>query len=430
MNDTLTKSRKLQGLPWACVRLITDSLFMQLALGSVFILFLNELGMPKNRIGVIMCFLPFCGFIALMVASRVSRMGLKRIFIASCIVKTSVIALVILSPWVLSQVGPSGTFAYVAMIILVFAVCNSIAQTGYNPWSQEFIPEAIRGRFDALSSLLGTIAAIFAATGAGMIIETGSGLTRFQWVLFIGVVFGVISVLAAGFIPGERPSEAEGRHGASFRGMVSALQDKKFSRYLGGLAFVNLSIGAMVFVPLFLVERIGISEGKVVMLQNAAAVGILLSSLVWGWCADRYGSKPVLITGMSVGAAVPILYLLIPRGGPTSIYLAATVLFIGGIAGSGVGIGSSRLLFVDLIPASRRVDYNAVNLACVGIMTGMGSLLAGSSLDILHSLQGAFQYIAIDPYALILTFCALLMAASLVMFTRVKIAGGSADFQF
>lgn len=403
---------------------------MQLTLGSVLILFLAELGMPANRIGMIICFLPFCGFFALMAASPVSRMGVKRTVIASCISKTSIIALVILSPWVLSQVGPSGTFAYVAIIILVFAVCNSIAQTGYNTWSQEFISEAIRGRFDALSSLLGAIAAILMATVAGMIIETGSGLTRFQWVLFMGVVFGAISVLAAGFIPGGNPSASDGLYGASFRGMVSALRDKKFSRYLGGLAFVNLSSGAMAFVPLFLVERIGISEGKVVMLQNAAMVGVLLSSLVWGWFADHCGSKPVLITGLSVGAAVPILYLLIPRNGPTSIYLAATVSFIGGIAGSGVGIGSSRLLFVDLIPASRRIAYNAVNLACLGIMAGLGSLIAGSSLDLLHSLQGAFQSVAIDPYALIFTSCAFLMAASLVMFTRVKIAGAMPTSKF
>ena len=71
----------MSGLRWALGFDIFNSIFVQLTyMGSVFVLFLSELGMNKTSIGFMLALLPFAGLVSLGVAPRVARIGFKRAF--------------------------------------------------------------------------------------------------------------------------------------------------------------------------------------------------------------------------------------------------------------------------------------------------------------------------------------------------------------
>lgn len=77
-----TDSEKIRRLPWLVAHNTTNNIFCMLTIfGSVFLLFLSQLGFPKTKIGFLLSMLPFCGPVALFIAPLAARAGLKRTFI-------------------------------------------------------------------------------------------------------------------------------------------------------------------------------------------------------------------------------------------------------------------------------------------------------------------------------------------------------------
>ena len=73
-----SEAEKHRGLRWSVASEVFGSAYGVLVLGSVLVLFLNELGLPKEQIGLLngLVFLP--GPIALFIAPHLARFGFKR----------------------------------------------------------------------------------------------------------------------------------------------------------------------------------------------------------------------------------------------------------------------------------------------------------------------------------------------------------------
>src|SRR5664279_3113347 len=79
----LAEEEKLRGLPWQLAGNALNSVFAYLTVfGSVFLLFLHELGLPKAQIGMLLSLLPFAGLLALGFAPVATRLGRRRVFLA------------------------------------------------------------------------------------------------------------------------------------------------------------------------------------------------------------------------------------------------------------------------------------------------------------------------------------------------------------
>src|SRR5262249_14303759 len=144
-------------------------------------------------------------------------------------------------------------------------------------------------------------------------------------------------------------------------------RDPDFRRYLVGAGLLTLAWGPIgSFLPLFQQDQIGLSAQQVVWLQAGSFVGGLISGYVWGWAADRFGSRPVMLSGLYLLAIMPIFWLLIPHGVGLSLPIAMGVALLQGIIGLGWSIGSTRQLFVNLVPPEHKSDYMALNYAWMG----------------------------------------------------------------
>src|SRR5690606_318681 len=144
-----------------------------------------------------------------------------------------------------------------------------------------------------------TLTGFVAVAVAGFVIGRSSGLSGFMILFTLGILFGVISLVTASFIPGGAPVREAGAGGTRYRDMLKAFQDRDFVRYLSGTGLMTLAtVPITAFLPLFMQEQVGLSPGNVVLIQLGTLAGGLLSSYVWGWAADRYGSKPVMLSGV------------------------------------------------------------------------------------------------------------------------------------
>lgn len=398
--------------------------------GAVFTLFLHEMGIPKGRMGVLFSIFPFCSLLAPFLASWVARFGLRRAFLTFWGVRKFVIALLLLTPIVLAAYGVRGAFLYVGAILLVFAVCRAVGETAWFPWMQEAVPDGIRGKFSALNMMLTTAAGGAAVWFAGAMLEGGEGLGRFMAVMGAGVGFGLASVACAFFIPGGAASPPD-RRAPRGRGMAEALGDRQFMLFLAGLGLAALGMQPLgSFLPLFLTQEVGMTQAAVVRLQLWALAGGLASAFLWGWAADRFGSKPVMLTGLYAIAALPVPWMLIPRGGPWAAHWAAALTFAGGVCFHGWTIGSGRHLFVTMVPPEKRTAYMAIYCAALGLAGGVGPLLAGQALEWSAGMGGQWLVFSVDAFTPLFLGSLVARAAAVAAIARTRSAGGMPTRRF
>ena len=393
-----TTIEKMRGLRWNTLADSANTVFASLTFfGSVFVLFLSALGMSKGQIGLMLSLLPFAGLIAPFIAPAVARFGYKRTFLTFWGIRKGVTALLLLVPLVLVQFGERTTIIYVMVIIALFALARATAETGKYPWSQEFIPSHMRGKYSAVANVFTTVAGLGAVILAGLILERTEDISGYLLLIGIGIVCGLIGLWAFSHIPGGAP--VSGEVGEQRRAIGDALKDKTFRSYLIGIALMTLASKPMTsFLPLYMRDQVGLSDGQVVLLENGVLIGGLLLVYLWGWAADRFGSTPVMFSGILASLLLPILWLIMPRQSGASLYVALGIAFLQGMAGMGWAIGSARLLFVSVVPPDKKADYMALYYAWIGVVGGLSQLVGGWLLELFGGLSGKLFFIDIDPY--------------------------------
>ncbi len=419
-----TTVEKLRGLPWSIATNVANTVFSQLIyFGSVFVLFLDYLDFSKTEIGLVLALIPLAGCIAPLVASFTARMGIKRAFILFYAGRKVVSVPLLLTPWVLMTFGSRATFFFVTAVVALFSLIRAIEETAYFPWVQEFVPRSVRGRYSAMSNIFTALTGFVAVGVAGIVLDNVQGMTGFLSLFVVGIIFGVVSVWAATHIPGgARAVNAETER----RNWRAVLVDVDFRRYLIGLALLTLgAVPLTSFLPLFLQEEIGLTAGNIVLMQMGTLLGTLTSSYLWGWAADRYGSKPVMLMGAGMLVVVPMFWWLMPRNVPWALPVALGIAFFQGIADLSWGIGASRLLFGSIVPSDKRLDYMAIYFAWIGFITGLSQFVGGRALDFSGGISGQFLFLRLDAYTPLF-----LAAVILPLFSMILLRGVRGDSPF
>lgn len=412
----------VRALPWQWASSGLNTFFaLWTFAGSVFLLFLSELGLPKAQIGVVLSLFPFCGLLALGFAPLAARLGRKRVFLACYGARKVVMAGLLLLPLVTSHLSHGVGLAYLVAVIGVFAVLRALAETAAYPWSQEVIPNRVRGRFGAIIAVVCTVTACIALVIAGRVINGGTGLGRFLLLIGAGCVLGVVSVTFMAPVPGGRPDPKAPDTEAHMAAMREALRDRNFVHYLAGLGCVT--VGTLLFtsfLPLYLRERLGVAPGVVVTMDTAVMLGSALAALFCGWAADRLGSRPVLMPALVLNLLIPLVWLLLPRQTPHVVGWCVALYVAYGMASGGVGIGAGRLLFNGVVPLERNTAYTAIYYAWMGLTGGVAPLLAGALLGACGRHSLTVGPVAMDGYHALFGAAVVMLTLGWWLYGRVK----------
>lgn len=421
----LTNFEKVRRLPWQVAANGFNVIFwVTAAYGSVFVLFLYEMGLEKARIGFLLSLLPFCGISAVFTAPYVARFGFKRVFLLFFAIRKVFAGCLLFSPLVIRWYGADAAFAWVAFAVFGFAMCRAISETAIFPWSQEMIPNNIRGKFSAVTNTVNQLLAMIVMIVCGYFIGRYQGVGKFLWIIAFGIAAGIVGVWCFSFVPGGKPIKTSLSGGSHFLGMIDSVRDANFRRFMVGLSFVTIGAGAIIgFLPLYMKEQIGVASNYVVWLDIGMYGGALLSSFLWGWTSDRFGSKPVMLSGPYLLAPLPLFSFLLPRGSTITIQLAMAIYFLLGIGTTAWALGFARYLFVSAVPAAKKTPYMAVFYAGAGIAGGLGPVLAGLILKYSASLKIDFKYIHIDSYTPFLLFVIVFFVLGIVVLSQVRSDG-------
>ncbi len=420
---TPTKFDKIRAIPWSLSYDIANTFFVQLTFfGSAFVLFLNDLHFDNTQIGLLLGIFPFLSLLSLVISRQVAAYGVKRSFLLSFIARSLFTVGLLFVPLLVPRVSSNSVLLYVFIVTTGFAVCRAVAMTALLPWQQEYVPDEIRGKYAAYSGILVSVAGLMAVGIAGYLINLPLGLLQYSILFGVGVVFGFISVLLAARIPGGAPVTQKKSAQGDEISRSSTLRDVNFMRYLVSVGLITLATSALfAFIPLFMQESVGLPPTNVVLLQTGVLIGSLLSSFFWGWLADRYGSKPIALTGLFLTLALPVSWFLMPRESPLSFPVAMGIALLQGIAVSGWAIGSGRLLFVSMVPVEHKTAYLSQYNASMGLLGGVGSILAGRLLDRFSAYQGEFLGQPVDSFSILMGIGFMLIFISFFVFRSIII---------
>ncbi len=346
-----------------------------------------------------MALIPFCGVIAVFIGSWVARIGAKRIFQIFYTARKIAAALLLAVPWIVAWDNQTVLLYYVGGLILIFAICRAVSETAWYPWAAEIVPNSIRGRFSAVNIIVQTGAGMVSMAFASFILGSSDNLSRFLWLFSIGVIMGLVSALSSMMIPGGGPVE-EVQVESTLSRMLRPLRDRQFLLFLIATAVTLLGMQPLaIFIPLYMKETIGLLPQQVVLLELAMMLAAVLASMPWGWAADRYDSKPVMLLGLVLFIFYPLGLILIPRYSETSMAAAICVVFIYGMISIGWGIGNGRLFYNRLIPPENRSDYTSVYYAWIGIFGTISPLLGGWILERGKNIDIQWMGLHLNPYS-------------------------------
>ena len=421
-SNTPTNAEKMRLLHWNHIRSAANTFFTQFTFfGPAFILFLNELSLNKSQIGLLLSFFPFMGAVSFILAPGVGRYGYKRTWLTFFGLRKTVTILLLFVPYVVARNGTQFALYYVGAIVLLFGLCRAISETALYPWLTELVPNAIRGRYNATQNLVNNFVGLIAVTVASFVVDSFSGPGRFTFLFAAGIIFGFVAVWASTFSPGGASTRGTEAENISQKDILKSLRDGNYRGFMIGLGLVTLATAPMFsFLPLFMREQVGLTDGNVILLQNGTLVGALSATYIAGWASDRYGSKPVMLSGLWLMLLLPLAWLMMPRHVVASLPVALSIAFLQGIGTVMWGIGSSRMLFVSIIPIEKKAEYMGSYYALIGIIGGVSQLIGGRMLQGFSNLSGSFSFIVIDAYTSLFVLGFVLILTALILFRFIK----------
>lgn len=409
--ENITTARKIRAFPWLYAGEAANSVFATLTwFGPVLPLFLNALGLSKTRIGLVLAIPYLCAALALLVSRLVLQWGEKRTFLWGYSLRAMATLGLCAAPAVYIWAGAPAAFGWVLAIVLVFSICRTIAETGWLSWSYEIIPSHLRGKTVALSASISGMVTLLATLLAAVLLKHITGLYSYSLLVLLSLPFAVASIFFYGLIPGGRPMPVAAEPRGFTRDCRQTLKDRNFLMFESGNFLFYLATYALAFLPLFLQGPVGLRADQILVLTACCSVGLLASSYLWGWSADRFGSKPVLLTGLLLTSFVPLWMFCLPRQSPWSMSMAIALYVYFGIASSGAGLGINRYFFVGALPNdNRNPAYYPVHYSLLNLSAGLGPLLAGVLLDASSGIGLGLSWRSADQFAV-------LFAVSLTMF--------------
>lgn len=418
----ISEEKKIRALPWNVAHSALTSIFFLWTFGgSIFVLFLNELGLPKSQIGTLLSFFPFSGLIALFFAPLATRIGRKKVFLACYGSRYFVIANLLLLPWLIATAGRTVGIVFLFVIMLLVAILRAMGETAYYPWSQEFIPNGIRGRYGGIVTVASLIASGAALLIASIVIERGTGLSGYLWLIGVGTVIGLAGIIVMNWVPGGAPIHVQGAANSHFANMAEALRDSNLSSYLRGMGGIMLgSVLLTSFLPLYVKEQIGLPASTIVIMDTVVMVGGVLSSIFWGWAADRLGSRPVILSALGIGLLLPIGWAVLPRQISNAVIWCGLLYFLYGVVSNGSAIGTGRLLFNSVIPQDKSTAYTAIYYAWMGVTGGIAPLFAGWILSVGSGQQLVLSSWVLDEYTVLFGLSLVLIIYGLWQYSKVR----------
>ena len=314
-----------------------------------------------------------------------------------------------------------------AGLLILSAVLGSFAGPAFLAWLSDLVPADYRGRyFGKRNMILGLVSAASALPPA-LFLDQAVKYHRFSPAIAFSVLFGLGALcLFASWYALKRMPEPP-RTPMPHRGLKGLLEfyrqpfrTRNFRLLLGFNTF--LVFGQMFAGQFFTVYQLEQIKMPYLMVQVAGLIAALFSSLampLWGYLADKFGNKPLLMLSLGGVVFLPFLWFLTdPERYVWSVSVIFGIQVFAGFLWAGVGLTQFNLN-VAVAPSEQRAVYMGALSAIVALVGGLAALLSGALME-------AMRGVVPDPTRFFILFgsAALFRLLALPWLARVHEAEG------
>ena len=390
--------------PRAVVGVVTGGHFLShfylLSFPPLFPMLRESFDLDAVGLGLVMSVVAVGMFLQVPAGGLVGRVGAKRVFVLGVAVTSGGVA----------AAGLADSYA----LLLAATVVSGVGQAAFHPADYTLLDAATDRSAEGKSFGVHTFGGYVGFAAAPLVV--GALAAAFDWRLALLAVggAGVAYALFAGVVmaPVHRPRAAADRP-SDERGSLTARAHALLRPTILVLAvfFVGLVMGQKgiaTFTPLFVAERLGMTEGAgnsvLTVFFSAGAVGVLLG----GVAADRYDPHLVAVTALTAGSAA----------------LAALV---AGLLGTGPAVAFPLFAFVGLcyglpLPSRDRL-VSAASPGDVGTTFGVVFTAAAVGSFVSPTLLGGVIERAGTAAAFAAVALFFLVAAGVVALLKVGLVG-------
>ena len=311
------------------------------------------------------------------------------------------------------------------LLTLLSALCINVSAPLWTAWITDIVPERSRGRYFGQRNMYAGWVGLVVPIGGGCFLDAatkrhaGSEPAAFAVLFLAATAFALASfglVLKSPDIPQVR-SGADGSPPESAGSYYAApFADPNFRRVM--LFIATLLAGQSVagqFFTVYQLQYLQLNYTAFQLLTAVATLASLASMPLWGYLADKYGNKPMLMISTGLVLVPPFLWILAaPDGisglwgyGPDgSLRISAAKLIVvalnlfAGVGWAGVGLTQFNLM-IGASPPEKRTVYVSAIAAVSGLAGGLAPLLGGALMTAFGRLTfPAHGYIQ-NPYHLL-----------------------------
>ncbi|UCG42309.1 MAG: MFS transporter [candidate division WOR-3 bacterium] len=341
------------------------------------------LGATPFQIGLLAAVPCAATVFSLLSSPLVRRLGARR----GLVVWTSGIGravFLVLVPLLLFRAGVGiGTLL---AVVVGYNVLLAIANTSWNSWMSDLVPERRRGRFFGMrNAVLGAVAMALTYAGGRALdwFKTFDQEAGYGVAIGVGVLCGLGSTVLLSRQPEPRLVP---RPKVAFRErVIGPLQEPQFRRLTVFMAvwFVTGTLAS----PFYLAHLIKNIEFPYTLVGVYAVFGGttgILFQFAWGWVIDRFGPKPVTVVCFALVGIMPLLWLLATSTFRLPIWIDGV---LNGVAWTGANLGLLNMVLGIGDNPVRKESYFAIFAMVVGLATFVASMVGGGVAQLLAGMH-------------------------------------------